>query len=110
MNEDKIYPSMVIRTQAETIKLLEKENKQLKKKNEFLMKRDNKCQLLEQVIDKLNNNLINSIESITNKLLDKEIRVENGINVNYINDYRVARLKGIRTKCKELLDILKEVE
>ena len=30
MSEDKIYPSMVIRIQAEAIKLLEQENKQLK--------------------------------------------------------------------------------
>lgn len=25
-----------------------------------------------------------------------------------INDYRIARLKGIRTKCKELLELLEE--
>ena len=30
MSEDKIYPSMVIRSQAEAIELLEQENKQLK--------------------------------------------------------------------------------
>lgn len=30
MSEDKIYPTMVIRSQAEAIELLEKENKQLK--------------------------------------------------------------------------------
>ena len=30
MNEDRIYPSMVIRSQAEAIELLEKENQQLK--------------------------------------------------------------------------------
>ena len=29
MNDDKIYPSMVIRSQAEAIELLEKENKRL---------------------------------------------------------------------------------
>ena len=26
----------------------------------------------------------------------------------YINDYRTARLKGIRTKCKEILELLQE--
>ena len=36
MSEDKIYPTMVIRSQAEAIELLEKENKQLKKENEEL--------------------------------------------------------------------------
>lgn len=35
MSEDKIYPSMVIRSQAEAIELLEQENKQLKDKLEF---------------------------------------------------------------------------
>lgn len=30
MNEDKIYPSMVIKSQAEAIELLKKENKELK--------------------------------------------------------------------------------
>lgn len=30
MNEDKIYPSIVIRSQAEAIELLKKENQQLK--------------------------------------------------------------------------------
>lgn len=32
MNEDRIYPSMVIRSQAEAIELLEKENQELKEK------------------------------------------------------------------------------
>ena len=31
VNKDKIYPSMVIRSQAEAIELLEKENRQLKR-------------------------------------------------------------------------------
>ena len=38
MNEEVIYPSMVIRSQAETIELLEKENKQLKNKIKELVK------------------------------------------------------------------------
>lgn len=62
---------------------------------------------LSNRIDKAINNLENSIKSINNKLSDKEIRVENGRIVNPINDYRIVRLKGIRTKCKEILKILK---
>ena len=38
MNEEVIYPSMVIRSQAEAIELLEKENKQLKNKIKELVK------------------------------------------------------------------------
>ena len=34
MSEDKIYPSMVIRSQAEAIELLEQENKRLKENKE----------------------------------------------------------------------------
>lgn len=32
MNSDKIYPTMIIRSQAEAIELLEKENKQLRER------------------------------------------------------------------------------
>lgn len=63
---------------------------------------------LNNKIDKLTNNLENSINSINAKLGDKEIRVENGKIVNPINDYRTVRLKAIRMKCKELQEILKD--
>lgn len=58
-------------------------------------------------IDKVVINLKKSIKSIDNKLNDKEIRVENGRVINPPNDYRIVRLKAIRTKCKEILDLLK---
>lgn len=45
--EEKLYDEVDISTSRL------KENKDLKEKNEFLMQRDNKCQVLEQVIDKL---------------------------------------------------------
>lgn len=64
---------------------------------------------LKEVIDKIKKNLESSIESINQKFLDdKEIKVKNGKIVN-MNDYQIVRLKAFRTKCKELLDILKEV-
>ena len=34
MNEDRIYPSMVIRSQSEAIELLEQENKQLQQERD----------------------------------------------------------------------------
>lgn len=37
---------------TEILEGFKKENIELKKQNEFLMKRDNKCQILEQVIKK----------------------------------------------------------
>lgn len=59
-------------------------------------------------IDNVIRKLENSIESINKKLLDdKKIKVEDGRVVN-MNDYQIVRLKAIRMKCKEILDMLKE--
>ena len=59
-------------------------------------------------IDNVIRKLENSIESINKKLLDdKKIKVEDGRVVN-MNDYQTVRLKAIRMKCKEILDMLKE--
>ena len=59
-------------------------------------------------IDNVVRKLENSIESIDKKLLDdKKIKVKDGIVVN-MNDYQIVRLKAIRMKCKEILDMLKE--
>ena len=59
-------------------------------------------------IDSMVRKLENSIESIDKKLLDdKKIKVKDGIVVN-MNDYQIVRLKAIRMKCKEILDMLKE--
>ena len=66
-----------------------------------------KIEELQKRIDKAKNNLEKSIESINNKFADKEIKVANGRIANQINYYRIARLKAIRMKCKEILDILK---
>ena len=52
-------------------------------------------------------NLENSIKAINKKLEnDKELKVENGIIIN-MNVYQKVRLKAFKTKCKELLNILK---
>lgn len=67
-------------------------------------------QQLKDRINKATNNLECSIKSINDKLSDKEIRVVDGKVINPINDYRIVRLKGIRTKCKEILRILKGEE
>lgn len=53
-------------------------------------------------IDNVVRKLENSIESI-----DKKIKVKDGMIVN-MNDYQIVRLKAIRMKCKEILDMLKE--
>lgn len=62
---------------------------------------------LEERNSKAIDNLEKSIESINNKLSDKEIRCENGRIVNPPNDYIITRLKAFRTKSKEILKILK---
>ena len=42
MSEDKIYPSMVIRSQAEAIELLQQENEQLKERITYLENSNNR--------------------------------------------------------------------
>lgn len=59
-------------------------------------------------IEKIEKHLEKSIESINQKLLDdKEIKMKDGIVLN-MNDYQKARLKAIRMKCKEMLEMLKD--
>ena len=67
------------------MKNLREENKQLKKQNEFLMKCDNRCQVLEQVIERIK---------------------------DYLEYYLIDNLKyeESQEEFKRLLDILKEVE
>lgn len=70
---------------------------QEKEKNKLLEK-----QILEDssyaMLTKLEVKLKYDINKINEKLLSDE----------YINNYRTARLKGIRTKCKEILNIIGE--
>ena len=56
------------------------------------------------IIKTLKNNLTKSISSIDKKISENVPPWENG----YINNYRIARLRAIRSKCKELLDIIEE--
>lgn len=76
--------------------LLDLYNKE-KEKNKLLEK-----QILEDssyaMLTKLEAKLKYDINKINEKLLSDE----------YINNYRTARLKGIRTKCKEILNIIGE--
>ena len=66
MNEEVIYPSMVIRSQAEAIELLEKENKKYK-------------EVIDKAIEYINDNLI-----ISSILDGKKYYTIN----NYSFDYR----------------------
>ena len=54
--------------------------------------------LLKRKLDKIKELLENSINGINEKL---KVRFK---YETYLNDYRVVRLKAIRTKCKEILD------
>ena len=88
------------------IKELQQENQQLKEQLELNDFKTTYNQYVERC-EKYKS--ISSIDSINNKLSDKKIRFENGILVNPIKDYRLVRLKAIRMKCKELLQILDKV-
>lgn len=76
--------------------------------NKFMLLEENKK--YKEVINKMKTNLYYSINAINKKLSNNNFRVENGKAIYPINDYCVVRLKGIRTKCKELLKILEEVD
>ena len=82
-----------------------------------LLERNGKIRLarkvykLENIIKEVRDNLENSIKSINEKLKNNKepFEVIDG-KIQYINDYRVVRLKAFRTKCKELLEILDKVD
>ena len=81
--EDKIYPSMVIRSQAEAIELLEEENKQLKAKLEMY-----------------ENGVYYSSE---NDKLENEID-----NLNYIIDKQDKDITILSKGNKQLKDVIEE--
>lgn len=77
---------------------------------ELVKEKDLKIKDLQDRIDKAIENCKKSIESINQKLQDdKTIKVVDGKVVN-MNEYQIVRLKAIRMKCKELLEILGDKE
>lgn len=64
----------------------------------------------DNIINELKKWLNYSIDKINQKLIeDKEIIVKDGMVMN-MNDYQILRLKTFRTKMKEVLDKIKELE
>ena len=61
-----------------------KENQELKRQNEFLMKRDNKCQMLEQQY----NDLVEEKESLQEQLSSKTLQLEQ--LKKQLEEYRVT--------------------
>lgn len=97
---------------------LQQENEELKKnqryyKNGVFSLEYDKETLSDMVddyksrVEKAVNNCEKSIESINKKLENNKepFEVVDG-KIIYLNDYQVCRLKAIRMKCKELLNIL----
>ena len=74
MNEEVIYPSMVIRSQAEAIELLEKENKELK-----------------EVIDKLKKYMITLCDEYEDYNYDIKYEVFNKIYYEILGDSNEKR-------------------
>ena len=82
--------------------------KQLEDKEHLIVEElEYRLQQKENIIKEVRDNLENSIKSINEKLKNNKepFEVIDG-RIQYINDYRVVRLKAFRTKCKELLEIL----
>ena len=109
---DTDYYLKLLNCEQENQKLKEELDKAIKQSvtdHKYASECEDKVITYKSVLDEIRDNLQNSIDSINDKLSDKEIRVENGIIVNPINDYRIVRLKAIRIKCKELLQISNKV-
>ena len=71
---------------------------------------ENQNKEMKEKINKAIENCKKSIESINQKLQDdKTIKVVDGKVAN-MNEYQIVRLKAIRMKCKELLEILEGKE
>ena len=83
MSEDKIYPSMVIRSQAETIELLEKENNQLQ----------NNWNELKKFIEEEKNRLATQVGNIYEDSLDK---------IHFVNEDIFNELTKVSNKMQEL--------
>lgn len=89
--EDYIHDGLAIQYRVmEAIENLIQRNKLLEKQ----ILEDSSCAMLKKIKAKLKYD----INKINEKLLSDK----------YINDYRKARLKGIRTKSKEILNIIGE--
>lgn len=64
---------------------------------------------LRELLNDIINNLTISINAINKKLIeDKEIKMKKGRILN-MNGFQKVRLKAIRTKCKELLNFIEEI-
>ena len=101
---DKIYPSMVIRSQAEAIELLEQENKQLKDKLEFYSGLE-----LDKTIDKtrLEYNKLQQENKKYKEAIDKAIEILD----NYQNNlYSKSARKFLDDDIERTITILKEVD
>lgn len=114
MNEYEIVLEDRIHSLYIKISDLQQENKQLKERYERLKQEHidtiTRNEEKQQRIDKAIENCKKSIASINQKLQDdKTIKVEDDKVVN-MNEYQRVRLKAIRMKCKELLEILGDKE
>ena len=90
MNEEVIYPSMVIRSQAEAIDLLEKENKQLK---EELVSANESITWW--------NNRFNAVTRDNKQLKEEKRKVRDYINKHCVNE-KISKEVGY--KCYTMAD------
>ena len=90
MNEEVIYPSMVIRSQAEAIYLLEKENKQLK---EELVSANESITWW--------NNRFNAVTRDNKQLKEEKRKVRDYINKHCVNE-KISKEVGY--KCYTMAD------
>ena len=101
------YKGNINKQLVEKDKKIERLTKRLEEAQLAYLAVEEKNKKLHSIIKEVRDNLENSIKSINEKLKNNKepFEVIDG-KIQYINDYRVVRLKAFRTKCKELLEIL----
>ena len=104
------YNKLVDRN-TELIDKMKYQEEEIERLNNIIKEDDKRIYEYNNTIKEVRYNLENSIKSINEKLKNNKepFEVIDG-RIQYINDYRVVRLKAFRTKCKELLEILYKVD
>ena len=115
MNEEAIYPSMVIRSQAEAIELLEKENKQLKEQLLATQTNEETFRLEMEDITRIlgldEDTIFDDVKTYARSLKENKILRENAEHNDKVVDkvnWENMLLKKENQKQKEVIDKLKE--
>ena len=101
MSEDKIYPSMVIRSQAEAIELLQQENEQLKERITYLENSNNRRE--ETIINLRHEKQLDKYKEVIEEVREvidtyKYVENDDGMYEPILDGYDIQKLLQILDK------------